>query len=476
MSKTGELLKNTLILGLGQMTTMLISLILLPLYTVYLSPSEYGFIDLFITYIALLIPIMTIQLDRSAFRYLVEARDDNTEKLKIISTTLFTVSYVVALFVIFYLIAGLIFNIQYFSIIPITIVSAVYSGIFMQIARGLGRNSVFAKGSIVSGLTTLVATLSLVVWQKLGIPGMLISITLSNVVSASYVFFALKLHKLIKYSAQDRSINREMIKYSLPLVPSVLSWWVINVSDRSIITLFLGFAANGIYAVANKYALIFMAIYSVFDMSWTESAALHINNKDRNNFFTTIFNTNIRLFGSLGAILIAFMSILFPVITAEQFSESYKYIPILITAAVFNSIVAMFSVVYIAKKLTRKVLATSLLAALINIIINLALIKYIGIYSAAISTFCAFLAMALFRGYDIQKYVSIKYNTSVIVWLSLLYALVITLYYINTDLLNIISTIIVLVSAFVLNRTLIQAIIRKSKYSLRLKFKSQFAQ
>jgi O-antigen/teichoic acid export membrane protein len=170
------------------------------------------------------------------------------------------------------------------------------------------------------------------------------------------------------------------------------------------------------------------------------------------------------------------MSILFPVITAEQFSESYKYIPILITAAVFNSIVAMFSVVYIAKKLTRKVLATSLLAALINIIINLALIKYIGIYSAAISTFCAFLAMALFRGYDIQKYVSIKYNTSVIVWLSLLYALVITLYYINTDLLNIISTIIVLVSAFVLNRTLIQAIIRKSKYSLRLKFKSQFAQ
>ena len=470
MSKTGELLKNTLILGLGQMTTMLISLILLPLYTVYLSPSEYGFIDLFITYIALLIPIMTIQLDRSAFRYLVEARDDNIKKIKIISTTIFTVSYVVTLCLTLYLIAGLFFNIQYFSIIPFTIVSAVYSGLLLQIARGLGRNSVFAKGSIVSGLTTLTATLLLVVWQKLGIPGMLISITLSNVVSATYIFFALKLHKLIKYSAQDKSINREMIKYSLPLVPSVLSWWIINVSDRTIISLFLGIAANGIYAVANKYALIFMAIYSVFDMSWTESASLHINSKDKDQFFTRIYNTNLRLFGSLGAILIAAISIIFPIFTADQFSESYNYIPILVIAAFFNSIVAMFSVVYIAKKLTNKVLATSITAATINLVVNLLLIKFIGLYAAGISTLIAFFAMAIFRGYDIRKYVNISYEVSVIGRIILLYACVVSFYYINQPIINMLSICIALTSAYLLNKTLIGSIFQKGACSLRLKF------
>ena len=164
------------------------------------------------------------------------------------------------------------------------------------------------------------------------------------------------------------------------------------------------------------------------------------------------------------------MSIIFPIFTADQFSESYNYIPILVIAAFFNSIVAMFSVVYIAKKLTNKVLATSITAATINLVVNLLLIKFIGLYAAGISTLIAFFVMAIFRGYDIRKYVSISYEVSVIGRIVLLYACVVSCYYINQPIINMLSICIALTSAYLLNKTLIGSIFQKGASSLRLKF------
>ena len=70
-----------------------------------------------------------------------------------------------------------------------------------------------------------------------------------------------------------------MLKYSVPLVPNMLSWWIVNASDRMIISTILGIAQNGIYSAANKFSGVVSTLYSVFNLTWTESAALNIDQK-----------------------------------------------------------------------------------------------------------------------------------------------------------------------------------------------------
>ena len=84
MSKKSELIKNTLILALGKVFTQLISFLLLPIYTIFLSPAEYGVVDLITTYMILSVPLITVQLEMAAFRFLVDARDNEYEKQRIL--------------------------------------------------------------------------------------------------------------------------------------------------------------------------------------------------------------------------------------------------------------------------------------------------------------------------------------------------------------------------------------------------------
>lgn len=461
MNKKKDLIKNTLIIGLGKVSTQLISFFLLPLYTFFLSPSEFGTVDLIITYIALLAPAITLQLEMASFRFLVDARNDENEKKRIVSNVIWTTLVILVVCTILFLAVSLLLAIQYAGLILLSLGATIFSNLFLQFARGMGDNKKFAVASILTGLTTLVATLALIVYAEMGAEGMLLSIALANITCSVYLFFALKIYQYIGFGQYDTSLQKELIAYSFPLVPNGVSWWVINVSDRTIISIAIGVAANGIYAVANKYAAIFSSIFSIFSMSWTESASVHINDKDRDSFFSETFNASIRLFGSLGLGLIVFIPILFPLMVRPTYNEAYLYIPILILGAFFNAIVGLYSAIYVAKKLTRQVAATSLVAAAINITLTLVFIHFFGLYAAAAATAIAYLAMAIYRHRDIKKYVKITYEKNLFAKMALLYIVAMGFYYLNTIIGNIISAIAITIVVLVLNKSVIRVIKNK---------------
>lgn len=461
MNRKKDLIKNTLIIGLGKVSTQLISFFLLPLYTFFLSPSEFGTVDLIITYIALLAPAVTLQLEMASFRFLVDARNDENEKKRIVSNVIWTTLVILVVCTVLFLALNLFIAIQYAGLILLSLGVTIFSNLFLQFARGMGDNKKFAIASILTGLTTLVATLALIVYAEMGAEGMLLSIALANIICSVYLFFALKIYRYIGFGQYDTSLQKELIAYSFPLVPNGVSWWVINVSDRTIISIVISVAANGIYAVANKYAAIFSSIFNIFSMSWTESASVHINDKDRDSFFSETFNASIRLFGSLGLALIVFIPILFPLMVRPTYNEAYLYIPILILGAFFNAIVGLYSAIYVAKKLTRQVAATSLVAAAINITLTLVFIHFFGLYAAAAATAIAYLAMAIYRHRDIKKYVKITYEKNLFAKMALLYIVAMGFYYLNTITGNIISAIAITIVVLVLNKSVIRIIKNK---------------
>ena len=68
-----ELIKNTIIVAIGKFSTQIISFLLLPLYTSILTTSEYGIYDFLITVAVFLVPMITLLLEESMFRFLMDA-------------------------------------------------------------------------------------------------------------------------------------------------------------------------------------------------------------------------------------------------------------------------------------------------------------------------------------------------------------------------------------------------------------------
>lgn len=461
MNKKKLLVKNTFIILIGKICTQFLSFFLMPLYTNILSSKQYGTFDLIITYISLCIPIITMQLDMGVFRELIDVRDNQLEKNRIITSGFISILFQLSIFLSLFFLINFFVKIPYFIYIVFCTVFTAISSYFLQISRGYGDNTDYSIASVIAGVSTLTFNIFFLVILKFGIDGMLLSMGLGNLLACIFLFFKCKIYKSINLNFYDKQKHKALLKYSLPLVPNSLIWWIINVSDRTIITLFLGTATNGIYAVSNKFSNVLIQIFNVFNLSWTESASLHINDNDKDVYFSDIFNTVIKIFSSICILLILVLPIIFELLIGKDYSEAYIYIPLLLIGMIFNIIVSFIGSIYVSLKLTKKVAMTSLYSGIINIVINLILVKYIGIYAAIISTILAFMTMSIYRYLDVQKYVKIKLCLKPTLVIVCLFSTSLIIYYLKYNMLTIILSIILILSMIILNMDLIDII--KSK-------------
>ena len=452
MSKGKDLAKNTAIVSIGKICTQLITFFLLPVYTAVLSNEEYGVVDLLNTLTSLLLPIATLQIEQGIFRYLLDCRENKEKQTTLITTVSKFILVQSAICVLIFLCASSFIHNEYKYFLMANLLMGILSSISLQICRGLGDNKTYAVGSFITGALTVILNVIFIVAFKWGAYGMLIATAISNLLCAIYVFVKKKIYKYIDIKQNDKNLLKDIIKYSVPLIPNMISWWIVSASDRTIISAVIGVAQNGIYSAANKFSGIFSTLYSVFNLTWTESASININSEDRDEFFSKILDFIVRFFGSLCLGTIAVMPFVFGILVNEKFAESYYQIPILILGSVFNILVSFLGSVYVAKKLTKEIAKTSIIAAIINIVVNIALINQIGLYAASISTVIAYLAMFIYRWIDVKKYVSIKTNKALIAVLSISFLIAIITYYLRIKIVSIVVLLAVIIIAIYINK------------------------
>lgn len=443
---------------LGKICTQLISFLLLPIYTAVLPAGDYGFIDLVTTYSALAIPLLGFQLEMGVFRYLIDNRKNEKNKSILITNTFFTILGSTIAFSTIFIVFANIFDLPHLWLILSSTVAMLFSGFFLQVARGLGDNAGYSIGSVITGISTIIINLLLVLVLHWGIDGVLLATTVANALCIIFLVIRESIPHYLKFRTYNKNEISKVVKYSAPLIPNSIIWWIINVSDRTIISIFMNMAANGIYAVSNRFSSIISAVYGVFNLSWTESASLHINDLDKDDFFSRTFNSTIKIFSSISLLMLAFTSIAFKVMIGDGYYEAYLYIPILTIGMIFNVIVSFIGAIYIAKKKTKEVAMTSFWSGVLNIGINLALIKMIGVWAAALSTLLAFLIMSVYRYFDVQKYVKLQLNIKEMLILIGLFAFVLIFYYINTPLAIVANVTISLLSGVTINKGILKTI------------------
>ena len=129
---------------------------------------------------------------------------------------------------------------------------------------------------------------------------------------------------------------------------------------------------------------------------------------------------------SVVILLIAVMPFIFNFFIKKEFVQSYVYIPILILAMYFSNISGFFGGIFSAYKDTKIMGKSTMIAAIINILINVILIRYIGLWAASFSTLIATFVTYLYRKIKLKKYIKFKVNVFRIFlsWLSLIISIV----------------------------------------------------
>ncbi len=457
-SRTRELTRKTFIITLGRISTQFISFFLLPLYTALLSTDEYGTVDLVTTLVQLIVPISSLTIDQGVFRYLLNCKT-NKDKEKTISCALFLLIFTSIITILIYMVISSFTSMQYMHWVILIIIATAFSNLFLQISRGLKKTTNYSIGCFICSSSTIVLNVICIACLKMGASGMLFATFSGNAICCLFLFLNLKIGCFVNFSSVDKKTIKNELKYSLPLIPNQLSIWVMNCSDRIIITLFLGTAANGILAVSHKFSAIFLTFFNIFLLAWHEIGATHYFDEDRDQFFSDILKKILSIFSFLCISIIIALPILFNMFVNQTYNEAYYNIPIYLIASLLNVVIGSLGVIYVATKKTAEIAKTTFIAALINIVVNILLVKHIGLYAASISTFVGYLLTLVYRIIDTRKYIKIRLDIKQILGISVLIFISTFVYYLNNKFVSIIILPIFMMLAILFNKETIRVLL-----------------
>ena len=448
-----DLFKNTFIIAIGKFSTQVLSYFLLPLYTSILSTSEYGTYDLLVTICIFVIPLITILMEESMFRFLIDEETIEGKKKVISTACIYALVSTVVWCGLGYTILTII-GYQYATVFILYMISAIIMKLTNGISRGLSKIKVYALSNVILSLLTIGLNILFIAKFRWGVYGLLYSTILANVITCLFVLFKLKVYNYVKPKYFDKKKLKVMLKYSYPLVPNNISWYIINMSDRIVVTSILGSSINGIYAMANKFPNIMNNFSSFFFTAFKENVAIAVKKDDYEKYYNEIYVIVHNAFIAISLLIISVLPFIFNIFIKKDYVAAYEYIPLLVIALYYGNMAGFYGTLFTAFKESKIIGKSTVVGAIINLVVHLGLIYFVGIYGAIISTMVSNYVVALYRKIKLKDYVLLKPLKNY--YLSIFMLVLITgIYYMKNIYFNIISFLLVIIYVFISNKDLI---------------------
>ena len=409
MNRAKYLAKNTAAFALFNFGTRIINFFLVPLYTNLLTTEQYGITDLVFTICFFVTPILMLNIGESVMRFPL---DKGAERNKIMSVGILVMLMSMVTGLLVYVAAGFYTPVsEYKSYIYWYAVTYAICEIMLSYLRGKELLIAFSLGNIIRTFAIAGLNILFLIGFSMKVEGYLLAYVLANVVSAIFCFVAGNILDVIKHFSLDKTLLVNMIKYSVPLIPTSLMWWIINSSDLIMITSMVGISASGIYAVSSKIPSLISVISTTFNQAFSYSAIHEEESQDRIEFNNRIFDYLFAVVTICGLGVLLIIKTFMRFYVSEAYYIAWTYSVPLVVGTCFMVFGSFFSVSYTVNKDSIGFLKSGIAGAVTNLTFNLILIHIIGAFGAAIATLMTYIIVFLFRFYDTRKYLPLKVFT-----------------------------------------------------------------
>jgi O-antigen/teichoic acid export membrane protein len=397
-----KLFKSSGAYALSSMASPLVSLILAPFLTHNLSHTDFGALAVLNTAIGLVAGITQLGLGSAFFRSYNYDYESRIDRLGVLSTVLILLSLISVPTAVVIIIAApwvaqqVLGTASYSNAVRLAGVVVLLQNFTIPgfaWLRAENRTFFFLLLSIANLFTTLVGTLILLGILHMGITGSIIAIGMGYAVAAACLLPIILLRAGVRFRLD---IAKGLLSFGIPNVTNFVSVWVLQLSDRYLLSHLGSLSQTASYAVAYSLGgVLSAAVIAPFSLAWPSAMYAIAKKNNADQVFQLVFRwfslTLLWAAFGLSLISIAILNLLFP----PSYHAAAPIIPIITASIVFYGTYNMFTIGISIKRKTWFAVAFTATSAIVNVLLNLILIPIYGSMGAAWSTLIAYAVLAL---------------------------------------------------------------------------------
>jgi O-antigen/teichoic acid export membrane protein len=407
--------KHSLIYGLGGLVSRILGLLLLPLYTRYLTTSDYGKVETLIAFTLVIGIVLRMGITSALFRFYFDSPEPSHRRLVLRTSFWFTMSMATL-----GLVAGLVLSPQIsellfgtpddWELVAASVVNLWVNMNYEQLTslfRLEERSTAFVSASLANILLTVAATLLLVVGLEAGPLGVIVG----NFAGTLVVYGALVGYRREQLGLQfDRGLLREMNRFGVPLMPTALLLWVTNFSDRLFLVKLADTAEVGLYSVGVRIASAMVLLLTAFRLAWPAFAYSIEDDREARRTYAYVLTYLVLVTTWVATGLTLLSPWIVDWLTTPDFSSASRVVgPLAFAAVAFGGYIVVAIGVGRARRTQFNWVVTGAAAA-VNVALNLILIPPYGMMGAAVATIAAYGTMFAGMSWWSQRIYRVPYQ------------------------------------------------------------------
>lgn len=459
-----SLIKKSGVYLIGNLSSKIMSALLIPIYAFYIHTDDLGYFDTSQTFMGILTPLILLAIWEAILKFVL-SEDDEERKQKIITTSaLFTIIMSVFFSVVIFILCNLFeYSIKYLFLITMMIIlnSIVY--VWQYFSRGIGKNKLYVIAGIFSTVINFISIIILVVILNKGLLGLLLAYILGQLSLIIVIERDIKVLKKIKFKDFDFRILKKMLRFSSPLVLNLMSAWLLSGFGRLIITFELGTEANGGYSFANKFSLLITMIGTVITMALIEEAIISVKNKGLNTNINKTMESLFKGFQNISLLAVPLIVVFYAFLSSTSYYYSLEFVPWLLLYAVFNTMAVNIGSIFQAVNKTKYQFFTTFLGGIVTVIISISFIKEHGVIAVIFGQILGAITMMITRYNIINKFVDMKINWKPIIFRTFIFIVISILCIGNQYFISLIFAILIIMYFYYENRQTLNTFLKKIK-------------
>jgi len=416
ISQLLRLSKHSLIYSFGVAITQLVSFLLLPVYTRYLTPDDYGVLEIFQVTLSILTVLFVMGLNSALFRSYYACDDDRDRKAVVSTAFLFLTATCALLTLVMVALASSLSRalfdsgdyVFYFQLVFITVFCDAGAALGLSVFRAREESTKYALVTVGRFVVAAVLNVIYVMVLHKGVLGLLEG----GMIAAALTYVLLVGTVLVK-AGRDFSVPelKRMLSFGLPLVPAGLAAWIMTMADRYFIKFLSTPEDLGLYSLGYKFGLpIHMLIVGPFQLAWVPFIFAMAREENAREVYARVLTYFLLVAACAALALSVLAEELVALMSTPPFREAYKVVPLIALSYLFYGCYFVFMVGINLEGKTKYTALMAGMAACLNLGLNYVLIPDHGMMGAAIATVVSYLTLPIGVFFISRRYYRIDYE------------------------------------------------------------------